>query len=203
VANRPVRGNPAAKVTVIGFDDLECPYCSHMHQKLFPAALDRYKDTVRFVYKDLPLLELHPWAMHAAVNASCLAEQNGTAYWDYVDYIHAHGDEVNGEKFNQAKSIDALNRIARQEATLHKLDENKLDACLTHQDESQVRASIKEAAALKVEGTPAFFVNGERIDGAVSQTVLWQVIDRALRAEGIEPPPLPAQSAATPAATAK
>jgi protein-disulfide isomerase len=193
VANRPIRGNPAAKVTVINFDDLECPYCGHMHQVLFPATLERYKDKVRFIYKDDPLVELHPWAMHAAVDANCLAAQSGEVYWTYLDYIHSHAQEVSGEDRNQAKSFDALNRIARQEATLGKLDQGRLDACISRQDESQVLASAKEAEALKVEGTPALFINGERIDGAVSETLVWQVIDRALRAEGVEPPPTPTQ----------
>ena len=195
IANRPIRGNPAAKVTVVNFDDLECPYCAHMHQTLFPATLDRYKEKIRVIYKDDPLVELHPWAMHAAIDANCLAAQSGEVYWTYLDYVHSHGEEVSGADRNLAKSIDALNRIARQEATLGKLDQNKLDACLSTQDESQVRASMKEADSLRVEGTPALFVNGERIDGAVSDATLWQVIDRALRAEGIEPPPTPAQPA--------
>jgi protein-disulfide isomerase len=196
VANRPARGNPAAKVTVINFDDLECPYCARMHEEIFPATLERYKDKVRFIYKDDPLVELHPWALHAAIDASCLAAQSSEVYWTFVDYIHAHGEEVNGADRNQAKSFDALNRIARQEATLGKLDQGKLDACLARQDDTQVRASMKEAEALKVEGTPALFVNGERIDGAVPQAQLWEVIDRALRSEGIEPPPTPAQTSA-------
>ena len=76
IAGRPIRGNPAAKVTVVNFDDLECPYCARMHQELFPATLERYKDLVRFVYKDDPLTEMHPWAMHAAVDANCLAAQS-------------------------------------------------------------------------------------------------------------------------------
>ena len=77
IAGRPIRGNPNAKVTVINFDDLECPYCARMHQELFPATLEHYKDLVRFVYKDDPLSEIHPWAMHAAVDANCLAAQSG------------------------------------------------------------------------------------------------------------------------------
>ena len=81
VADRPVRGNPDAKVTVVSFDDLECPYCARMHQSLFPATLNRYKDQVRFVYKDFPLTEIHPWAMHASVDANCLAAQSGGVYW--------------------------------------------------------------------------------------------------------------------------
>jgi len=194
VAGRPIRGNPQARVTVINFDDLECPYCARMHQSLFPSTIERYKDKVRFIYKDDPLVELHPWAMHAAVDANCLAAQSGQVYWTYIDYLHAHGQEISGPDRNPAKSFDALDRIARQEATLARLDSGKLDGCLAAQDETQVRASAREADSLKVEGTPALFVNGERVDGAVPQDQLWLVIDRALRAAGIDPPP----TAATP-----
>ena len=198
VANRPIRGNPAAKVTVINFDDLECPYCARMHQTFFPATLQHYGDKVRFIYKDNPLPpEMHPWAMHAAVNANCLAAQSSEVYWNYVDYLHTHGQEVEGADRNLAKSIDALNRIARQQATLGKLDAAKLDACLANQDESQARASMKEAESLRVEGAPAVFVEGERISGALPQEQLWMVIDRALRAAGVEPPPASPLAAAT------
>jgi len=204
VAGRPIRGNPAAKVTVVNFDDLECPYCARMHQTLFPATLDHYKDAVRFVYKDDPLTEIHPWAMHAAVDANCLATQNGDVYWKFVDYLHSHGEEVNGENRDQAKSFAALDRITRQQGTLGKLDAAKLDACLAKQDETQVRASASEAEKLRIEGTPALFVDGERIDGALPQEQVWMVIDRALRAQGIQPPSAPAQPAPSqPAGAAK
>jgi len=202
VKDRPIRGNPDAKVTVINFDDLECPYCARMHSSLFPDALDRYKDKVRFIYKDDPLTDLHPWAMHAAVDANCLAAQSGETYWKYVDYIHSHGQEVSGEDRNLQKSLSTLDRVAREEATLAKLDSARLDACLAKQDETQVRASAKEAEALGVEGTPALFVDGERINGALPADQVWMVIDRALRAAGIEPPPPPA-SVPQPAAKGK
>jgi protein-disulfide isomerase len=192
IAGRPIRGNPAAKVTVINFDDLECPYCARMHHSLFPSTLERYKDKVRFIYKDNPLSELHPWAMHAAVDANCLAAQSGEVYWAYVDYVHAHGNEISGQDRSPAKSFDALNRIARQEAALGKLDSDRLDACIAAQDETQVRASIHEAESLKLDGAPAVFVDGERIDGAVSADQVWLVIDRALSAAGVAPPVAPA-----------
>jgi protein-disulfide isomerase len=189
IAGRPIRGNPDAKVTVINFDDLECPYCGRMHSSLFPSTIDRYKDKVRFVYKDDPLTDLHPWAMHAAVDANCLAEQSGQVYWNYVDYVHAHGQEVSGEDRNMTKSFATLDHIAREESTLAKLNAAKLDACIAKQDETQVRASAKEAEALGVDGTPALFIDGERINGALPAEQVWVVIDRALRADGIEPPP--------------
>ena len=196
VTNRPIRGNPAAKVTIINLDDLECPYCARMHEALFPSTLDRYKDKVRFIYKDFPLEEIHPWALHASVDANCLAAQNSEIYWGYVDYLHSHGDEVSGPDRDLKKSFAALDRIARQEATIAKLDTTTLDACMAKQDETDINNSLKEASALGLDGAPALFVNGERINGAVPEEQVWIAIDRALRAAGEEPPPPPAQPAA-------
>jgi protein-disulfide isomerase len=200
VKDRPVRGNPEAKVTIINFDDLECGYCARMHQTFFPSTVDHYKGLIKFVYKDFPLEEIHPWAVHAAVDANCLAAQSGSVYWTYVDYLHSHGDEVNGENRDLKKSFEALDRIARQEGILGKLDSAKLDACLARQDEKQVRASAEEAQSLGLEGTPAMFIDGERIPGALPEAQLWVVIDRALRAAGIQPPPQqPGPPASSPA----
>ena len=197
VANRPVRGNPEAKVTIINFDDLECGYCARMHQTFFPNTVNHYKGLLKFVYKDFPLEEIHPWAVHAAVDANCLASQNGDVYWSYVDYLHSHGEEINGTDRDIKKSFEALDRIARQEGTLGKLDSAKLDGCIAKQDESQVRTSAHEAESLGLEGTPAMFINGERIPGALPEDKLWLVIDRALRAAGVQPPPEQPQNPAT------
>jgi protein-disulfide isomerase len=179
---------------VINFDDLECGFCARMHAEIFPGTLDRYKNQVRFVYRDSPLTEIHPWAMHAAVDANCLADQSGAVYWAYVDYIHGHGDEVTGQDRDAKKSFAALDRIARNEAVLAKLDEGRLDQCLAKQDETKVLASRKEADELGIDGTPALFVDGEKINGVVSEVQLWTAIDRALRAAG-EQPPLPSAPA--------
>jgi protein-disulfide isomerase len=199
IAGRPIRGNPDAKVTVVNFDDLECPFCARMHEELFPATLDRYKGLVRFVYKDDPLTDLHPWAMRAAVDANCLAEQSGDVYWTYVDYLHSHGQEVSGEDRDPAKSFATLDRIAHQHATLGKLDEARLNACIGKQDETQIKASLKLADDLGLDGKPAVIVNGEHVNGgAVPREELWTVIDRALRAAGEQPPPPPLPAAPAP-----
>jgi protein-disulfide isomerase len=201
IAGRPIRGNPAAKVTLVNFDDLECPYCARMHQELFPATLAHYGDKVRFVYKDDPLTDLHPWAMHAAVDANCLAAQNGEVYWNYVDYLHTHVDEISGDGRDLNKSFASLDRIAHQEGTLGKVNEDQLTACITKQDETQVRASAQEADALGIDGTPAVFVDGEKVNGgAVPQDELWGAIDRALVAEGVPLPAAPAPPTQPPAA---
>ena len=67
-----------------------------------------------------------------------------------------------------------------------------------------VRDAKAGAALLRIEGAPALFVDGVRIGGALPQEQLWMVIDRALRAAGVEPPAAPAQPApAKPAGTEK
>ncbi len=203
VENRPIRGDLNAKVEIINFDDLECPYCARMNSELSPETLDRYKGMVKIVYKDYPLEEIHPWAMHAAVDANCLAAQNPNAYWGYVDYVHAHGHEISGEQPDPAKSFLALDNIANTFGTQNKVDTTKLTACLKKQDESGIRASMKLGTSLGLEGTPQVFVNGERLpSGARPVEELWPAIDRALKAEGEEPPaaPAPATPAGTPSA---
>ncbi len=193
---RPVRGNPEAKVEIVNFDDLECPYCARMHAELFPETLDHYKGLVKIVYKDDPLVEIHPWALHAAVDANCLAAQNGNAYWNYVDYLHTHGDDVTGPDRDSRKSFTVLDKLAAEEGVRGALDTAKLNSCITRQDDAGVRASIKEAESLKIDGTPALFIDGERVSGAQPLPLLWASIDRALRAQGIVPPPAPASAPA-------
>ena len=200
-AGRPVRGNSSAKVEIVNFDDLECPYCARMHSELFPQTLDHYKGLVKVVYKDDPLTEIHPWALHASVDANCLASQDSKAYWNYVDYLHTHGDDITGPDRDPAKSFALLDKAARDEGTRGALKKAALDTCLTRQDDSAVRASMKEAEGLKIDGTPALFIDGERVAGAQPLPYLWAAIDRALRAQGITPPPEPAPAPAPAAGT--
>jgi protein-disulfide isomerase len=190
-ANRPLRGNADAKVVIVNFDDLECPYCAKMHGELFPETLNHYKGLIKIVYRDLPLEELHPWAMHAAVNANCLAAQNPDAYWSYVDYLHLHGEDVTGPDRNLAKANAMLDKLALQQGATSKLDAAKLSACVTKQDEGAVRAEMKQADDLGIAQTPTLFINGEEMQGALDVGTLWTVIDRALVSEGITPPPQP------------
>jgi protein-disulfide isomerase len=191
VQGRPVRGNADAKVTIVNYDDFQCPFCSRMHQTLFPGLLQAYGDKVKFIYKDYPLVEIHPWAMHAAVNANCLGDQNGAAYWDFADYVHANQKTIAGH--SQQEAFANLDRTAEEQATKHQLDLQKLQACVKKQDETAVRASMVEGDKIGVDSTPTLFVNGERLSGAVPETEMRAIVDRALADAG---------SSASPAASA-
>lgn len=193
-ANRPARGGPAnAPVLIVGFDDLECPYCAKMHAQLFPALTERYKDQVRIVYRDFPL-DQHPWAMRAAINANCLAAQSPTGYWNLVDYIHSHASVLGGEEKSLAKANDMLDTLTRDEAKRQKVDLTALNACIAKQDDSAVKASVKEAEALGIDSTPALFINGAKLEGAVPLEYVYKMIDNALTASGQTPPPPPVPS---------
>ena len=202
---RPARGGPEnAPVLIVTYDDLECPFCAQMHARLFPALLDRYKNQVRIVYRDFPLSQ-HPWAMHAAVDSNCLGAQSTPAYWNYVDYVHAHAPDIGGADNNLDKAKQALDKIALDEGAKSKLDQPNLTACILKQDTSKVSASVAEAEAesLQVGSTPTMFINGEKVEGVLPMPTLFAVIDRALVAAGQTPPPPVPKPAAAPAPATK
>jgi len=197
VSGRPVRGAKGAKVVVVNFDDFECPFCSRMHSTLFPEILKEYGDRVMFVYKDYPLVDIHPWAVHAAVDANCLANQNGDAYWDFADTIHANKADVDAQKTPESR-FDAIDKMAIAQGQKHNLDAGKLQACVKAQNEDSVRASMKEADGLGVNATPTLFINGQKIDGAVPVGQLRAALDTALRDAG-QPVPQDVPDAPAPA----
>ncbi len=193
---RPIRGNKDAKVTIVSFDDFECPYCSKMHQTLFPDLAKTYGDRIRIIYKDYPLNEIHPWAIHAAVNANCLAAQNGNAYWEFADLVHADQKKIDGDRSSKTKSTDALDRSASEIGNKYFVNATQLQQCIQKQDDTAVKASMAEGDKLGVNSTPTLFINGERLEGAAPEDALRTVIDHALTAAGVEPPPQPVKSAA-------
>jgi len=199
VNGRPSRGAKGAKVVAVNYDDFECPYCSRMHAELFPEILKEYGDRVTFIYKDYPLAEIHPWAIHAAVDANCLAAQNADAYWDFADYIHANKRDVDNEK-TQPGRFDALDKAALLQGQKHNVDGAKLQSCVKAQNEDAVRASMKEADGLGVNATPTLFINGQKIDGAVPIGDIRAALDQALKDAG---QPVPEHLPAAPAPASK
>jgi len=192
--DRPIRGNKDAKVVIVNYDDFQCPFCSRMHQTLFPQILKEYGDRVMFVYKDFPLAEIHPWATRAAVNANCLAQQSNDAYWDFADYIHANQREVNGKPHDA--QADAVDKITLLQGQQHNLDAAKLQACIKAQKDDNIKESLQEGETVGVSATPVLFVNGEEVEGALPIDELRAVLDRALTQAGV-PVPVHAAAAAT------
>ncbi len=198
IKGRPVRGAKASKVVVVNFDDFECPFCARLHQTLFPEIFKEYGDRVTFIYKDYPLEEIHPWAIHAAVDANCLAAQSSDAYWDFADYIHGNQHDVSDQKTPQSR-FDELDKLTLLQGQKHSLDVTKLQACVKAQDDTAVKASIKEGDVLGVEATPTLFINGEKMDGARSVEEVRSALDHALKEANLPVPEHAAAAAAPPA----
>jgi protein-disulfide isomerase len=152
--------------------------------------LKEFGDRVAFIYKDFPLADIHPWAIHAAVDANCLAAQSGDAYWDFADYIHSNQSTVNSEK-GLSNQFAALDRISMTEGTKFKVNADQLQSCMKAQKEDAVRASMKEGDSLGVDGTPTMFVNGREINGAHSEEEFRAILNTALQQAGVSLPPKP------------
>ena len=188
-AGRPARGgDDHAPVQIVGFDDLECPYCAKMNAQIFPALTQRYGNKVRITYLDFPITQ-HPWAMRAAVDVNCVGDQDPKGYWNLVDSIHAHASELGGSDHSLEKANTALDQMALDEAKNDHLKEDQVKACIQKQDQTRIKASLKTGEDLDVEATPDLFINGEKFEGAYPIEVLFRFIDAALVAEGVTPPP--------------
>jgi protein-disulfide isomerase len=206
---RPTRGAKDAKVTIVNYDDFECPFCARMYSSLMNEILPSYGDKVKLVMKDFPLTEIHPWAIRAAVNANCLAAQNQDAYWAFSDFLHANQQLVTSggntsppaaaTRASLQQQQDYLDHLAEEQAQKHQLQLAPFKACLQAQSKTAVQASMREGSELGVEATPTLFVNGEKVDGAVPAAQLRVMIDRALRDVG-ETVPAQASQPSAPAA---
>ncbi|MGH9669139.1 MAG: DsbA family protein, partial [Terriglobales bacterium] len=195
---RPVRGNKDAKVEVVVFDDFQCPSCARMYNTLFNDVMKTYGDRVRILYKDFPLPN-HAWAVRAALDANCLAEQNHDAYWDFSDYVHMYQREITGEKRPLPEQLAALDKQAEEIAGKRGLDASKLKACIKTASDKAIVASIQEGDALGINSTPTLYVNGEEVVGAIPLREFRRILDRALLDAGEQVPTAAAQSTPAPA----
>jgi protein-disulfide isomerase len=172
LANAPVKGAPAAKVTIVEYTDFQCPFCSRGYTTVEQLLKD-YDGKVKVVYKALPL-NIHNWAEDSAVAAACVAEQNKDAFWKYYSFFFQ----------NQATiKKDTLNEKVMSMAKENGLDEAALKTCIdTKKTLPQVQADMKEAQSLGFNSTPSFMVNGMPLIGAKPIEEFKQIIDAELAA---------------------
>lgn len=198
---RPSRGPKDAPITIIVYDDFQCPYCRDNHALLFGEVMKEYDGKIRVFYKDYPLFQIHPWAGHAAVDANCLAAQNlaaqnNDAYWQFADYVHSHGKaDITGHDRPLSDQFATLDKVATDIGSERNLNMQQLQACVKAQDDSAVKASVKEGDAVGVDGTPTMFIDGKRTSGALPLEEYRALLDRDLRDAGLTPPTHPAPQA--------
>jgi Na+/H+ antiporter NhaA len=161
-----VRGPEDAPVTLLEYGDFECPYCGraeHVIRELLSAA----GSDVRYVWRHLPLNDVHPFAQGAAEAAEAAAAQG--RFWEMHDRLLSHQDEL--------RPID-LTRHARELG----LDVERFTADLhNHEHADRVLTDVSSADESGVSGTPTFFINGRRHYGVYDIDTLTQAVQAAKR----------------------
>lgn len=161
----PARGPADAPITVIEFSDYQCPFCRRAEPTV-EKMLSQYEGQVRFVFRHFPLDRIHPQARGAAEAAACADAQG--KFWEYHAELFAEG-----AGFDRA----GLDAIAAKTA----LDPAAFKDCVDErQTQAQVERDLKAGEAAGVTGTPAFFINGIPLRGALPIEEFQKVIDAEL-----------------------
>jgi protein-disulfide isomerase len=161
----PFRGPADAPVTIVEFSDFHCPFCRRV-QPTLNELLKRYPEQVKLVYRDLPLDALHPEARRASEAARCAHDQG--RFWPYHDELYSRGSDA---------SPATLTAIAETVG----LDVPAFEQCLasgTHR--AAIQRDVEEATRLGATGTPAFFVNGRLLSGAMPLESFVTVVEEEL-----------------------
>ncbi|MBI3956793.1 MAG: DsbA family protein [Candidatus Kerfeldbacteria bacterium] len=166
--NDHVLGPKNAKVTVIEFSDFQCPFCQRVHPTL-QQVMKEYEGKVRWVYRHFPLESIHPQARPSANAAECIADLGGNdAFWAFADDAYANQSSLGDDYFLTVAKKAGLN-------------EKKFQDCYTAKKfDALVQKDISEGEAAGVQGTPATFVNGKLISGALPYESFKTAIDQAL-----------------------
>ena len=166
-----IRGPKAAPVTVVEYGDFECPYCGRAESAIREVLAD-YGD-VRYVWRHLPLTDVHPHAELAAEAAEAAAAQG--SFWEMHDTLLRHQDALRPAdlvRYAAELGLDA-ERFARD---LRK-----------HAYAARVAEDVDTADLGAVSGTPTFFINGQRHHGAYDSASLAQAVRTARAVAAIAP----------------
>jgi protein-disulfide isomerase len=174
-AGLPVRGNPNAPVTVIEFSDYQCPYCARAYTTI-EQLLENNPDSVRLIYVQYPLPN-HAWARPAAIASLCAAQQDGAGFWALHDGY-----------FENQRTMTPANVMERSRGFLAGTDVDTAawQTCVEDTSSPAHREAVaaldlgmNRAQELGVSGTPAFFINGQFLNGAQPLEVFQGVVDAA------------------------
>lgn len=168
----PAKGPASSKVTAVEFSDFECPHCREMFEIL--KTVEPEFPQVRFVFKDFPLTEIHPWAMTAALGSRCVYQASPEAYWKFQDSVFTNQDGITAD--------NAWDQITAS-ATSAGVNADSLHACMASPETKKVvDQEIAEGKSLAVDSTPTFFINGRPVVNADKQ-----FLEHILRFELNEP----------------
>jgi protein-disulfide isomerase len=153
-------GSANAPVTVTEFASMTCPHCAAFDEKVFPKIKSEYIDTgkVRYIFREFPL---DIKAAAGAMLARCIAKDDGGKYFAVIDMLFRQQND-----WVTKNTTETLTRIGKQAG----LSQQAVEDCLKDQALlDKIAADQKYASdVLKVDSTPTFFINGEKIKGDTS-----------------------------------
>jgi len=153
----PVMGNPDATVTIVEFSDFQCPFCQRFHQTTLPLIQENYIDTgkVKFVYRDFPIVSIHPnGAISAALSSECADEQG--MFWEYHDKIFQ-----NQKNWERLAADDVVNELKSYAVELG-LNTNQFNNCLDSEKYlDEVNKDLQDGESYGITGTPGFLIGNE------------------------------------------
>ncbi|HYO46326.1 MAG TPA: DsbA family protein [Gemmatimonadota bacterium] len=166
VSHDPVLGPDNAPITIVEFSDFECPFCSRFARETAPALRRQYGEQIRWIFVNYPLRSIHPNAYEAALAGECAADQGH--FWPFYDAMFSGRHPLSGSGYVEAG--DAIG-----------LDEERFQTCYRNADHAdEVALDIKEGEKFYILGTPTFYVNGKRMEGAQRPEAFAAVIDSIL-----------------------
>lgn len=158
------RGPADAPVTLVEYGDYQCPYCGAAYP-VVKALQHRFGHRLRFIFRNFPLTQVHPHAEHAAEAAEAAAHAG--KFWEMHDAIFEHQDAMTDRDlagYGAQAGIDPA-VIA--------------DALTARTYAARVREDFMSGVRSGVNGTPAFFINGQKYDGEYDAGSLGQAIEGA------------------------
>ena len=161
-----IQGPATAAVTLVQYGDYECPY-TRQSTWVVQAIQQQLGEQLRFVYRNFPLTEIHPHALHAALAAEAAAVQG--KFWEMHDYIFHHQhtlEDADLAQFAEAVGLD-VQRYVRDmtgKATLVRIEED-----------------VESGERSGVQGTPTFFINGILYRGSWEHEALLAALQAASR----------------------
>ena len=159
-----IRGSADAPVTLVEYGDYQCPYCG-MANPIVDEVRRELGDGLRFVFRNFPLTESHPHAEHAAEIAEAAGAHN--KFWEMHDMLYAHQDALD-------------DRHLAEYARLLGVPASEITRALAqHAYSDRVREDFMSGVRSGVNGTPTFFINGVRHDGAFDRDSLLAAIKDA------------------------
>ena len=162
-----ILGSVDAPVTLVEYGDFECPFCARSYPEVKAVRQD-YGERVRFVFRHFPRVE-HPHARDAAEAAESAAAQGEPFFWQTHDWLFEHQQTLEpADLLDYARGVGL--DVARFESDLER-----------HVYRERVHADIESGVRSEVHGTPTFFVNGQKHEGAALYEDLVEAIHRALR----------------------